>query len=173
MSESSLVLQLAHRAKVFHQSTGISQSLMARAVDMTESNYSAFLNGKRGIGSESTCLLLKFTNMTRKQAIAQFTVPVRTSKVVAFQSQGRRMHFDNDGYVPGLSGTDPNDDGRDITDVPDAASQNGYDQATEDVLRQVRGLHRKAIRAIDDLLVQKARPNPQGSTPPNNQRFSS
>jgi hypothetical protein len=29
---------------------------MAAAIGMRDGNYSAFLNGKRGIGSEATCL---------------------------------------------------------------------------------------------------------------------
>ena len=74
------------------------------------------------------------------------------------------------GYVPGLSGIDPNGTD-DITSIVAAASKNGYSPTTTDVLRQCRALHRKAIRAINDIL-QKASPNPQGTTAPTSQRFT-
>jgi hypothetical protein len=45
MSEASLILQLANRARTFHVNTGISQSQMARAIGMDVGNYSAFLAG--------------------------------------------------------------------------------------------------------------------------------
>jgi hypothetical protein len=167
---SSLLRQLANRAREWHTNTGISQSMMAHAIGMEDGNYSAFLAGKKGLGAESTCLLLEFIAMPRREAIAKFSAPVRTSKVVSFQSKGTKMYFDNDGYVPGLSGTDPNGTD-DITSVVGAASENGYTPSTTDVLRQCRALHRKAIRAINSIL-QKAIPNANGSTAPTSQRFS-
>jgi hypothetical protein len=52
---------------------------MATAIGMADGNYSAFLNGNRGIGAEATCLLLRYTNMPRGKAIAAFSKPVRSS----------------------------------------------------------------------------------------------
>lgn len=165
----SLLNQLARRAKLWHSTTGISQSLMASACGLENGNYSAFLSGKKGIGSEATCLLLKYLAMPKRDVVAKFVQAPPTSKIMLLQEQGRHMHLANDGYVPGQSGFDPNDTG-DITDVPDAASQNGYDQATEDLLRQVRGYHRKAANLISDF-INKAKANRDGSTPPTAQKF--
>jgi hypothetical protein len=74
MSQDSLISQLANRAKLFHQNSNISQAMMAKAVGMTEANYSQFLRKKRGLSAESTCLLLKFTNMPKQQAVASNAV---------------------------------------------------------------------------------------------------
>ena len=166
----SLLQQIANRTKKWHSTTGISQSTIAHAIGTDQSNYSAFLAGRRGLSAESTCQLLGFVALPKREAIARFSAPVRSSKVVSFQSQGNKMYFDNDGYVPGLSGTDPNGTD-DITSIVGAASENGYDPSTVEVLRQCRALHRKAIRSINAIL-QKASPNPQGSTPPTDQRFN-
>jgi hypothetical protein len=165
---SSLLRQLASRARDWHTTTGISQSMMAHAIGMEDGNYSAFLAGKKGIGSEATCRLLKFVALPKREAIAKFSASTRSSKVVSFQSQGKRMYFDNDGWVSG-TGVDPNGTD-DITSIVGAASENNYSPSTTDVLRQCRALHRKAIRAINDIL-QKASPNAQGSTPPTSQKF--
>jgi hypothetical protein len=72
----SLLRQLANRAKLFHQNTGITQTQMAKAIGMNSGNYSAFLAGKTGISAESTCLLLKYASLTQRQAIATFSKPV-------------------------------------------------------------------------------------------------
>jgi hypothetical protein len=169
----SLLQQLANHAKAWHSTTGISQSMMARAIGMEDSNYSAFLAGKRGIGSEATCYLSKFVALPKSEAIAKFSAPALRSKILCLQERGRaRMSLDNiggDGWVSGQSGTDPNGTD-DITSIVGAASENGYDQATVEVLRQCTALHRKAIKAINAVL-QKAKPNPQGTTPPTDQRF--
>jgi hypothetical protein len=165
----SLMQQLANRAKTFHANTGIPQNLIAKACGLEDGNYSAFLSGKRGIGAESTCLLLKYLAMPKREAIAKFIKPIATSRIMLLQEKGTRMQLGNDGYVPGQSGVDPDGTG-DITEVPDAASQNGYDQATEDLLRQVRGYHRKAASLISDFII-KAKANRDGTTPPTAQKF--
>ena len=71
---------------------------MARAIAMTEANYSSFLSKKRGLSAESTCLLLKFINLPKQQAVAKFSRSPITSKVMLLQEKGRSMRFDNDGF---------------------------------------------------------------------------
>ena len=167
----SLLNQLASRCRKFHEATGIPQTAVAKALGMQSGNYNAFIQGNRGISAEATCLLLKFTSMTKQQAIAEFSVPVPTCQITNFQSLGQSMELANDGWVSreGATADDPNNAGGDITTTPDADTH--YDQATADLLRQVRGLHRSAIKAINAYL-NKARPNPNGTTDPTGQRFS-
>jgi hypothetical protein len=101
--------------------------------------------------------------------IKKFSQPVRSSRILnlqqSVQGQPARMHLDNDGWVSG-SGNDPNNS----TTVDETEDADVSTAATATVLRQVRSLHRKAIRAINGwLLSQKVN---QGSTAPTNQRFS-
>jgi transcriptional regulator with XRE-family HTH domain len=163
MADNSLLKQLVSRARNLHDQTGISQYQMANAIGLAHGNYSEFLNGKRGIGSESVCALLKFTNMPRAQAIAIFSEPVPTSKITLLQEQGRRMQLDDDGggWLPGRD-PDPSDAGNSIDDPDDDSL---------DALRRARAIHVKAIGAVDKYLA-KARPNPNGTTPPSGQTFS-
>jgi hypothetical protein len=137
---------------------------MATAIGMADGNYSAFLKGNRGIGAAATCLLLKFTNMPRAKAVAAFSKPLRSSKIMELQEQGRKMRLDDDGggWVPGLSGRDIND-GNSIDDP---------DEDTLDALQRARAIHVKAINAIDKYIAVKAQVNRDGTTPPNGQRFS-
>jgi hypothetical protein len=64
---------------------------MARAIGMTEANYSSSLSKKRGLSAESTCLLLKFINLPKQQAVAKFSHFPITSKVMLLQEKGRSM----------------------------------------------------------------------------------
>jgi transcriptional regulator with XRE-family HTH domain len=175
MPEDSLIFQLANRAKTFYQNTNISQCLMARAIGMTEANYSQFLNKKRGLSEESTCLLLKFTNMPKREAIATFSAPVRNSKILCLQERGRaRMSLDGSGvaWVPGLSGLDPNGT-TGIDDTPEAdvlPEHDHYLDQTLDTLRSLKKIYRAGIGVINDF-IQNAKVN-QGSTPPTAQKFS-
>jgi hypothetical protein len=151
MPEDSLISQLANRARLFHQNTNISQSMMAKAIGMTEANYSSFLKKKRGLSAESTCLLLKFTNMPKQQAVAKLTESTITSQIMLLQRNGKRISLDkNDGaWVPGLSGQGPNDSGS-IDEAPDAdISGPVWDQSLIDTLRETRGYHRQEVKAIN------------------------
>jgi transcriptional regulator with XRE-family HTH domain len=165
MADNSLLIRhLASRARLLHDSAGISQSQMANAIGMAEGNYSNFLAGKRGISAGATCVLLKYTSMPTAQAIAAFSKPVRSSRIMELQEKGRRMHLDDDreGWVPGRT-SDPNDLDNSIADP---------DDDTLDSLRRARAIHIKAIGAIDAYLV-KAKANVNGTTPINSdQRFS-
>jgi hypothetical protein len=175
MPQDSLVFQLANRARTFHQNTNISQGMMARAIGMTEANYCQFLNKKRGLSAESTCLLLKFINMPKQQAVAKFTQSPITSKVMLLQENGRSMQLDrNDGaWVPGLSGLDPSLSGGSIDDTPDADTTGPiWDQNLIDSLRETRGIHRQAIKAINQY-INKAKVNAGIVTPSGvSQKFS-
>ena len=75
---------------------------------------------------------------------------------------------DNDGFVPGQSGSDPNDAGQSIDDTPDADTSMSVED-TVATLRRVRSLHWKAIRAINDWILS-SNVN-RASTSPTNQRF--
>ena len=157
MSISPLLSQLANRAIKFHESSGISQSMMASAINMSEGNYSSFLRGNRGIGAESTCLLLKFTNMPKQQAIAKLTQSPITSQIMLLQQNGKRISLDrNDGaWVPGLSGSDPATNSGSIDDAPDADTSGPvWDQTLIDTLREARGYHRQAVKAINQYINQ-------------------
>jgi transcriptional regulator with XRE-family HTH domain len=102
----TLLNQLANRARKWHTDTGITQSQIAEAIGMADSNYSAFLSGRKGIGSESTCLLLQFTAMPRRQAVARFSNPIRSSRIMELQENGKPLRFDNPGWTPREGGTD-------------------------------------------------------------------
>jgi hypothetical protein len=156
MSQDSLISQLANRAKLFHQNTNVSQGLMAKAIGMSEANYSQFLRKKRGLSAESTCLLLKFTSMPKQQAVAKLTQSPITSQIMLLQQNGQRISLDkNDGaWVPGLSGTDP-DGSSSIEDTPDADTSGPvWDQDLIDTLRETRGYHRQAVKAINQYINQ-------------------
>jgi hypothetical protein len=131
-----------------------------------------FLGWSEGIGAEATCLLLKFTNMPVRQAIATFSKPVLTSRIMELQEQGRHLELDNSGYVPGQSGTDPNNS-TPVDDTPDANT--GYNQDDVDLLKGLLGMNRQAIRKIKGYLQTldvRAKVNRDGTTAPNGQRFS-
>src|SRR6202011_1084812 len=115
-----LLRQLANRAKLFHSNTGITQTQMARAIGVNAANYSSFLSGRTGIGSEAVCRLLEFTAMTQRQAVAAFSKPVFSASVVHLQERGRKLHFSNPGRVAREGASDdPNGTGS-ITGTSDA-----------------------------------------------------
>jgi hypothetical protein len=161
---SNLLKQLANRCKSFHSQTGITQTQMSKAVGMSDGNYSAFLAGRKGIGSEATCLLLKYTALSPRQAVAAFSKPVFSASVLHLQERGRKLHFDNNGWKPGLGG-DPNDT-TDITNTPDVRRE-----AVENLLAVLAVLDELTRQAVVGS-IQKAYPNPNGTTAPNGQRFS-
>ena len=148
---------------------------MAKAIGMTEANYSQFLRKKRGLSAESTCLLLKFTNMPRQQAVAKLTQSPITSQIMLLQSNRRRISLDrNDGaWVPGLSGIDPASGSSSIHDTPDADTSGPvWDQSMIDVLRETRGYHRQAVKAINQY-INAAKANAGIVTPTGvSQKFS-
>jgi transcriptional regulator with XRE-family HTH domain len=106
MSDNSLVRQLANRCSLFHRTTGITQTQLARAVGMAAGNYSDFLSGKKGIGAEATALLLRYTGMSQRQAVAAFSKPVFSAKILNLQEKGQPLHFDISSWVPSENSTD-------------------------------------------------------------------
>jgi transcriptional regulator with XRE-family HTH domain len=165
-ANSVLLTQIANRAKSWHAVSGISQSKMARAIGVAESYYSSFLAGRKGIGSEATCLLLKYTAMSQREALATFSKPVFSASVLHLQERGKHLRFNNPGWTPREGGTDdPNGTG-DIT-------------GTSDVQREAVSNLLAVLAALDELTRQvvvgsiaKAYPNPNGTTASNGQRFS-
>jgi hypothetical protein len=119
---------------------------------------------------------LKFVNLPKQQAIAKFTQSLITSKVMLLQKKGRSMRFDNSGWYPGADGAgagqDPND-GRTIDDAPDADTSGPlWDQNLIDVLRETRGYHRAACKAINQY-INAAKANAGIVTPTGvSQKFS-
>jgi hypothetical protein len=82
------------------------------------------------------------------------------------------MRLDN-GWVPGLSGDDPNDS-TDITNTPSNGAATGpiWDQDLIDVLRESRGYHRLAVKSIN-AYIAKAKANAGITTPSGvSQKFS-
>jgi hypothetical protein len=79
------------------------------------------------------------------------------------------MRLDNDGWVSGQSGVDPNDLTT-IDDTPDADTSMTV-EATVATLRQVRSIHRKVIKVINQYIANadiKAKVNRDGPTSVNN-----
>jgi transcriptional regulator with XRE-family HTH domain len=163
---SNLLKQLANRCKLFHSQTGISQTQVAKAVGMSDGNYSAFLSGRKGIGSEATCLLLKYTALSPQQAVAAFSKPVFSASVVHLQERGRHLHFNNPGRVAREGATDDPNGTTDITTTSDAQRQ-----AVDNLLAVLAELDEMARVAVLGSIA-KAYPNPLGITPHNGQRFS-
>src|SRR5208282_3132643 len=175
---------IADRTASFLHNTGITQSRLCRYLSISDSSLSQFLSGTKALDPSTIIKLCQTLSLSHREVAAKFTEPVRSSKILNLQEsvEGRpaQMRLDADkniGWYPGTgssgTGQDPNDQRTidDIPDVPDATSQNGYDQATEDVLRRVVGLHKKALRILSEHIAQ-AKAN-QGSTavPADAQKF--
>jgi hypothetical protein len=163
---SNLLKQLANRCKSFHSSTGINQTQMAKAVGLSDGNYSAFLAGRKGIGSEATCLLLKYTALSPRQAVAAFSKPVFSASVLHLQERGKHLRFNNPGRVAREGATDDPNGTTDITGTSDAQRE-----AVENLLSVLAELDELTRQAVVGS-IQKAYPNPLGITPHNGQRFS-
>jgi transcriptional regulator with XRE-family HTH domain len=167
MSDTSLLKQLANRCRSFHSQTGITQTQMSKAVGMSDGNYSAFLAGRRGLSAESTCLLLKYTAMNPRQAIATFSKPVFSASIISLQENGRKLHVNNSGWKPevGNSAIDPINS-TDITGTSDVQRE-----AVQNLLAVLAALDELTRQAVVGSIA-KAYPNPYGTTAPNGQRFS-
>jgi hypothetical protein len=163
---SPLIRQLASRAQSFHRNTGITQNQMAKAVGMSDGNYSAFLAGRKGIGSEATCLLLKYTALSPRQAVAAFSKPVFSASVLHLQERGKHLRFNNPGWVPQEGSTQDPHGTTPITGTSDAQRE-----AVENLLSVLAELDELTRQAVVGS-IQKAYTNPLGITPHNGQRVS-
>jgi hypothetical protein len=75
-------------------------------------------------------------------------------KFLARVSSKITHYQENDRWVAGIA-PDPNDVGNDITDTPRADTTGPvWDQAMIDVLRETRGYHRQAVRAINSYIAR-------------------
>jgi hypothetical protein len=161
-----LLRQLANRAKIFHSQTGISQTQMAKAIGVNAANYSSFLSGRTGMGSEAVCHLLKFTAMSQRQAVAAFSKPVFSASITHFQERGKHLKFDNPGRIAREGATDDPKGTTSITSTSDVRRE-----AVENLLAVLAALDELTRQAVVGSIA-KAYPNPLGTTPPNEQRFS-
>jgi hypothetical protein len=164
MSEQTpIIKQLLNRYRRFQeQHPSITQAQIANACNIGEGNFSQALAGKRGLSANSVLKLHKLLALPANQVMAKFHGPARSSQITHFQTLGKSMQLHNSGWTPGVGdraqGTDPNDQtGNAIDNTPSADTEGGpvyWDQALIDVLRETRGYHRKAVRAINNYINQ-------------------
>jgi transcriptional regulator with XRE-family HTH domain len=176
-SSDNLLSQLAERTASFIRHSGLTQGRLCRHLGISDSSLSQFLSGKAGLDPSVLIKLCQTLSLSHQEIQTKFAQPARSAKILNLQEsrlgQPARMRLDaNDtgSWVPGLSGTDPNDQGNSIDNTPDADTTGPvWDQALIDTLRETRGLHRKAVRAINQYINQ-AKVNagiaaPSGVTP--------
>jgi plasmid maintenance system antidote protein VapI len=152
----SLDAQVVARVRQFLQSTNISQRWLARQIGSDPGNFSAFLSGAKSLAATKMAKLLEILGLDRMQLQAKFS-PSVTARIEHFQSDGKPMKLDASSWVPGQSGTDPND-GASIIDDDDPDTTEAF------LLKQIE-IHKAAIGAISDYLV-KVKVNKTGSTEP-------
>jgi transcriptional regulator with XRE-family HTH domain len=176
-SPDNLLSQLAERTATFLRHSGLTQGRLCRYLNVSDSSLSQFLGGTKGLDPAVLIRLCQVLSLSHRELETKFAAPVMSSKILRLQEstfgQPARMRLDasdTGSWVPGLSGTDPNDQGNSIDDAPDADTTGPvWDQALIDTLRETRGLHRKAVRAINQYINQ-AKVNagiaaPSGVTP--------
>jgi transcriptional regulator with XRE-family HTH domain len=166
LDNPTLLTQLANRCRKWHNDTGITQAQMAKAIGMQDGNYSAFLSGRKGVSAEATCLLLKFTAMGPRQAVATFKKPILSSRIMELQECGKSLRFDNIGYVPKEGSTEDPNGTTSITNISKAQRESVQNLLA--VLAALDEVTRKEVVGA----IAKAYPNPLGTTAPNGQRFS-
>jgi hypothetical protein len=160
MSNPTLLTQLLNRVALFQRNyPAITQAQIAKSCNISESNFSAALAGKRGLSANSVLKLHKLLSLPSNQVMVKFHSPARSSQITHFQTLGKSMQHDSSGWYPskdGSGGVDPNDDsGNGIDNAPDADPTGPvWDQSLIDTLRTARGYHRKAVRAINAYINQ-------------------
>jgi hypothetical protein len=162
---NSLQAQLLARVPTFIANfPSITKADIARHCGIDEANFSSALNGRRGLSADAVLRLHRMMSLSRREVMAKFSAPARSSKITQFQQLGQKMELDNSGWCPSEGntggGVDPyNPNSNDITDTPSADTSGPvWDQDLIDVLREARGYHRKAVRAINDY-INKAKAN--------------
>lgn len=111
-------------------------------------------------------------NLSPRSLQLKFGQPEQTrARLLHLQESGTALRLSNDGSgwvsKEGDSAADPNNRGDDITDVSSVKGDPSDDELN-DVLRQVGNLHRQAIGILSDYAskIQKAKPNPNGTSEP-------
>jgi hypothetical protein len=162
---NSLQAQLLARVPNFIANfPSITKADIARHRGIDEANFSAALNGRRGLGADAVLRLHRLMSLPRREVMAKFSASVRSSKITNFQQLGQKMQLDNEGWCPSEGnsggGVDPyNPNSNDVTDTPSADTTGPvWNQDLIDVLRETRGYHRKAVRAINGYIA-KAKAN--------------
>jgi transcriptional regulator with XRE-family HTH domain len=170
----SLNQQLAQRAKTFCSNLGLAQNKLARLLKVDDSQFSRFLNGQANLNAEKTLKLVRLMTLSKRDLELRFGSPEKlTARLMHLQESGRELakvvRFDNDdGWVPGLSGQDPNGTA-DITGVKtarDLPNADDYQQETIDFLKGQQNIYRSAIAEIDRYLagIQRGKVNVTGTT---------
>jgi transcriptional regulator with XRE-family HTH domain len=180
-SPDNLLSQLAERTATFLRHSGLTQGRLCRYLNVSDSSLSQFLGGTKGLDPAVLIRLCQVLSLSHRELETKFSAPVMSSKIMRLQEstlgQPARMRLDNSGWYPGTDGSgagqDPNDQGSSIDDVPNADITGPvWDQGLIDTLREVRGIHRKAARAISDY-VNRAKVNAGIVTPSGvSQKFS-
>jgi transcriptional regulator with XRE-family HTH domain len=178
---SPLLLQIKDRTAAFLNNTGVSQAQLCRYLAIDHSSLSHFLSGTKGLDPSVIIKLCQTLSLSKRDVAMKFsTKPARTAKILSLQEstcgQPARIRLDvNDpgSYVPGLSGTDPNNS-TGIDNTPQASELPDHDHyldETLDTLRSVRKIHRAAIKVINDFILA-AKVNRDGTqTQPTAQKF--
>jgi hypothetical protein len=148
---SSLQTQLLARVKTFQDNfPSITQADIARHCGIGEANFSAAIAGRRGLSANSVLQLHRLLSLPKNEVIAKFSTPVRSSKIVGFQSLGRPMRLDNSGWVAREGGTDdPVNSGSDITSTPRAVTQQ-----VADLVSVFQGLDYVTRKSVIDSFIQ-------------------
>jgi transcriptional regulator with XRE-family HTH domain len=162
MAQQTLISQLAQRTATFLRHSGLTQSNLCRQLSISNSSLSQFLRGTKGLAPETVIKLCQVLSLSHAEITTKFNRPVRSTQILNLQGSvgglpARPLQLDvNDtgSWVPGLSGTDPNGSGS-IDDIPDADTSGPvWDQSMIDVLRETRGYHRQAVKAINQYINQ-------------------
>jgi hypothetical protein len=165
MATNSLQTQLLARVPTFISNFPfITKADIARHCGIDEANFSAALNGRRGLGADAVLRLHRLMSLSRREVIAKFSAHARSSRITQFQQLGQKMRLDNSGWCPSEGntggGVDPYDpNSNDITDTPSADTTGPvWNQSLIDAPRETRGYHRQAVRAINSYIA-KAKAN--------------
>ena len=179
----SLLAQLLKRVVIFKQNfPSVSQAAIAKYCNVEESNLSAAIAGKRGLSADSVIRLHTLFNLSKPDVLALFTKPALSSHIMRLQERGKPMQlansaverlrstdqFDssNSGWVSREGGTDDPVDTTDITETRKASRI-----TIRNIFADIDSLDELTRASVIDQ-IQRAYPNPSGTTAPNGQRFS-
>jgi hypothetical protein len=165
MSDTSLLTQRIHRTKTFKEKTGLTFKQIGKLTGLSEQHVCDVLAERKGLSAESTLQLWKLTRSTKAEAEMKLNAGKKIQvRIEHFQDMGQPQPMKLE-WVPGLSGSDPNDTG-DITD-DDRGDDPDIDD-TLDFLKNQLAIHAAASAAINDYIskVQSGKVNKTGTTKP-------